>query len=204
MNSSIIRFVLGYVLKVEAVLMLLPCIVAVLYQERTGFAYLLVAAIAMTLGTLMTIRRPKNHVFYLKEGCVATALSWIFLSFFGALPFWISGEIPSLIDALFCLLYTSVEDAFRYGKLILATTTYNGDIFPFMKEFINHLTERSYQNRKIGFVENGSWAPMAAKIMKAAFEKSKNITFADTTVTVRSAVNEESEAQIAALAKEMK
>ena len=101
MNSSIIRFVLGYVLKVEAVLMLLPCIVAVLYQERTGFAYLLVAAIAMTLGTLMTIRRPKNHVFYLKEGCVATALSWIFLSFFGALPFWISGEIPSLIDALF-------------------------------------------------------------------------------------------------------
>ena len=98
----------------------------------------------------------------------------------------------------------AVEYAFRYGKLILATTTYNGDIFPFMKEFINHLTERSYQNRKIGFVENGSWAPMAAKIMKAAFEKSKNITFADTTVTVRSAVNEESEAQIAALAKEMK
>ena len=98
----------------------------------------------------------------------------------------------------------AVEDAFRYGKLILATTTYNGDIFPFMKEFINHLTERSYQNRKIGFVENGSWTPMAAKIMKAAFEKSKNITFADTTVTVRSAVNEESEAQIAALAKEMK
>ena len=98
----------------------------------------------------------------------------------------------------------AVEDAFRYGKLILATTTYNGDIFPFMKEFINHLTERSYQKRKIGFVENGSWAPMADKIMKAAFEKSKNITFADTTVTVRSAVNEESEAQIAALAKEMK
>ena len=98
----------------------------------------------------------------------------------------------------------AVEDAFRYGKLILATTTYNGDIFPFMKEFINHLTERSYQNRKIGFVEKGIWATMAAKIMKAAFEKSKNITFADTTVTVRSAVNEESEAQIAALAKEMK
>ena len=98
----------------------------------------------------------------------------------------------------------AVEDAFRYGKLILATTTYNGDIFPFMKEFINHLTERSYPKRKIGFVENGRWAPMAAKIMKAAFEKSKNITFADTTVTVRSAVNEESEAQIAALAKEMK
>lgn len=98
----------------------------------------------------------------------------------------------------------AVEDAFRYGKLILATTTYNGDIFPFMKEFINHLTERNYQNRMIGFVENGSWTPMAAKIMKAAFEKSKNITFADTTVTVRSAVDETSEAQIAALAKEMK
>ena len=98
----------------------------------------------------------------------------------------------------------AVEDAFRYGKLILATTTYNGDIFPFMKEFINHLTERNYQNRMIGFVENGSWTPMAAKIMKAAFEKSKNITFADTTVAIRSAVDETSEAQIAALAKEMK
>lgn len=98
----------------------------------------------------------------------------------------------------------AVEDAFRYGKLILATTTYNGDIFPFMKEFINHLTERNYQNRMIGFVENGSWTPMAAKIMKAAFEKSKNITFADTTVTIRSAVDETSEAQIAVLAKEMK
>lgn len=98
----------------------------------------------------------------------------------------------------------AVEDAFRYGKLILATTTYNGDIFPFMKEFINHLTERNYQNRMIGFVENGSWTPMAAKIMKAAFEKSKNITFADTTVTIRSAVDETSEVQIAALAKEMK
>lgn len=98
----------------------------------------------------------------------------------------------------------AVEDAFRYGKLILATTTYNGDIFPFMKEFINHLTERNYQNRMIGFVENGSWTPMAAKIMKAAFEKSKNITFADTTVTIRSAVDETSEAQIAALAKEIK
>ena len=101
MNSSIIRFVLGYVLKMEAVLMLLPCIVAVLYREQTGFAYLLVAAVSMALGTLMTIQQPKSHVFYLKEGCVATALSWIFFSFFGALPFWISGEIPSLIDALF-------------------------------------------------------------------------------------------------------
>ena len=72
-----------------------------LYREQTGFAYLLVAAVSMAFGTLMTIKKPKSHVFYLKEGCVATALSWIFLSFFGALPFWISGEIPSLIDALF-------------------------------------------------------------------------------------------------------
>ena len=76
MNSSIIRFVLGYVLKVEAVLMLLPCIVAVLYQERTGFAYLLVAAIAMTLGTLMTIRRPKNHVFYLRSNIYGDVSKW--------------------------------------------------------------------------------------------------------------------------------
>ena len=101
MNSSIIRFVLGYVLKMEAALMLLPCIVAVIYREQTGFAYLLVAAVSMTLGTLMTIKKPESHFFYLKEGCVATALSWIFLIFFGALPFWISGEIPSLVDALF-------------------------------------------------------------------------------------------------------
>ncbi|MDY5497480.1 MAG: FprA family A-type flavoprotein [Anaerobutyricum sp.] len=98
----------------------------------------------------------------------------------------------------------AVEDAFRYGKIVLATTTYNGDIFPFMREFINHLTERGYQNRKIGFIENGSWAPMAAKIMKSSFEKSKNITFADTTVSIRSAMTKENEEQIAALAKEMK
>ena len=98
----------------------------------------------------------------------------------------------------------AVEEAFRYGKLVLATITYNADIFPFMKTYIDHLTERNYQNRTIGFVENGSWTPMAAKIMKAAFEKSKNITFADTTVTIRSAVDETSEAQIVALAKEMK
>ena len=98
----------------------------------------------------------------------------------------------------------AVEDAFRYGKLVLATVTYNGDVFPFMKTFIEHLTERNYQKRTIGLIENGSWTPMAAKIMKAAFEKSKNITFADTTVTIRSAVDETSEAQIVALAKEMK
>lgn len=97
----------------------------------------------------------------------------------------------------------AVEDAFRYGKLVLATTTYNAEIFPFMRDFILHLTERNYQNRTIGIIENGSWAPTAAKVIKGMFEKSKNITFTDTTVTIRSALNAESEAQIAALAKEL-
>ena len=97
----------------------------------------------------------------------------------------------------------AVEDAFRYGKLVLATTTYNGDIFPFMHTFIHHLTERSYQNRTIGLIENGSWAPMAARIMKGKFEKSKNITFTDTTVKILSALSDESKAQIEALAEEL-
>ena len=97
-----------------------------------------------------------------------------------------------------------LEDAFRYGKLVLAAPTYNADVFPAMKEFINHLTERNYQNRTIGIIENGSWAPMAAKVMKGMFEKSKNITFAENTVTVRSAVNAANEAQIEALAEELK
>ena len=97
----------------------------------------------------------------------------------------------------------AVEDAFRYGKLVLATTTYNADIFPFMKHFIEDLTERGYQNRTIGLIENGSWAPMAAKTMKAMFEKSKNITFTETTVTVKSALNQQSREQIASLADEL-
>ena len=97
----------------------------------------------------------------------------------------------------------AVEDAFRYGKLVLATTTYNGDIFPFMKTFIEHLTERGYSNRTIGLIENGSWAPTAAKTMLKMFEGSKNLTFTDTTVTIKSAVNTENEAQIAALAEEL-
>ena len=97
----------------------------------------------------------------------------------------------------------AVEDAFRYGKLVLATTTYNADIFPFMKEFIHHLTERNYQNRTIGLMENGSWAPMAAKIMRGMFEKSKNITFADNTVKILSALNDDSKAQVNALAEEL-
>ncbi len=97
----------------------------------------------------------------------------------------------------------AVEDAFRYGVLVLATTTYNGDIFPFMRTFIDHLTERGYKNRTIGFVENGSWAATAAKVMKKMLEGSKNITFAENTVTIQSALSEKSEAQIEALAQEL-
>ena len=97
----------------------------------------------------------------------------------------------------------AVEDAFRYSKLVLATTTYNADIFPAMKEFINHLTERNYQNRTVAFIENGSWAPTAARGMQKMFESSKNITFAEHTVKILSALNESSEAQIEALAAEL-
>ena len=96
----------------------------------------------------------------------------------------------------------AVEDAFKYGKLVLATTTYNGDIFPFMRTFIDALTERGYQKRMVGFIENGTWAPMATKIMKGMFENSKNLTFAETNVKIRSAMNEANLAEIDALAKE--
>lgn len=106
-------------------------------------------------------------------------------------------------DLARCDMAQAVSDAFRYSKLVLATTTYNGDIFPFMREFIDHLTERSFQNRTVAFVENGSWAPIAAKIMKGMFEKSKNLTFTDTTVKILSALNDESRAMIDALAKEL-
>ena len=97
----------------------------------------------------------------------------------------------------------AVEDAFRYSKLVLATTTYNGDVFPFMKEFIHHLTERSYQNRTVAFVENGSWAPMAAKVMGKMLENSKNLTFCQNNVKILSALSDESRNQISALAKEL-
>lgn len=96
-----------------------------------------------------------------------------------------------------------VEDAFRYGKLVLATTTYNGDIFPFMKHFIDALVERNYQNRKIAFIENGTWAPIAAKIMKKAFENSKNVEFCETTVTLKSALTDENRIAIKTLADEL-
>lgn len=97
----------------------------------------------------------------------------------------------------------AVEDAFRYGTLILATTTYNGDIFPFMKDFINHLEDHAYQNRRVAFMENGSWGPLAAKKMRSMMEGMKNITFADHQVTITGALNDASRAQIAALADEL-
>mgnify|MGYP000009173093 FL=1 len=106
-------------------------------------------------------------------------------------------------DLARCDMAEAVEDAFRYGKLVLATTTYNADIFPFMRQFIDHLTERNYQNRTLGFIENGTWAPAAAKIMKAMFEKSKNINYIDTTVTLRSAMTEENAKAIERMAEEL-
>ena len=106
-------------------------------------------------------------------------------------------------DLARCDTAEAVEDAFRYGKIVLATTTYNGEIFPFMREFINHLTERNFQNKTIGIIENGSWAPLAAKVIKEMFEKSKNLTFTDTTVKIMSALNAESTAQLEALADEL-
>ena len=106
-------------------------------------------------------------------------------------------------DLARCDMAEAVEDAFRYSKLILATTTYNSEIFPFMREFISHLTERNFQNRTVAFIENGSWAPTAAKVMKSMFEKSKNITFADTTVSILSALNDESKDALDTLANEL-
>ena len=106
-------------------------------------------------------------------------------------------------DLARCDMAEAVEDAFRYGKLVLATTTYNGDIFPFMKEFIHHLTERSYQNRTIAMMENGTWAPVAAKVMTKMLEGSKNITYTENNVRILSALNDASTAQIDALAQEL-
>ena len=97
----------------------------------------------------------------------------------------------------------AVEDAFRYSKLVLATTTYNGDVFPFMKEFIHHLTERNFQNRTVGMIENGTWAPVAAKFMQKMLENSKNLTYTTSNVKIYSALNEESRAQLMALAAEL-
>lgn len=102
-----------------------------------------------------------------------------------------------------CDMAEAVEDAFRYGKIVLATTTYNGGIFPFMLEFIHHLTERNYQNRTIGIIENGTWASMAEKTIRALLEKSKNLAFTENNVHIKSAVSEGNMAEIEALAKEL-
>ncbi len=101
MNSSIIRYILGYILKLEGIFLLLPCVIALIYKEKQIGTYLFVAGICLLLGSLMTLKKAKNSIFYLKEGCVATVLSWTILSFFGALPFVLTGEIPSFTDAMF-------------------------------------------------------------------------------------------------------
>ncbi len=106
-------------------------------------------------------------------------------------------------DLARCDMSTAVSDAFRYSKIVLATTTYNAEIFPFMREFISHLTERNFSNRTVALIENGSWSPLAAKVMKCMLQKCKNLTYTDTTVKILSALNEESLAQLNALADEL-
>ena len=113
------------------------------------------------------------------------------------------GVTVALSDLARCDMHEAVEDAFRYDRLVLATTTYNADIFPFMREFIHHLTERGYQNRTVAFIENGSWAPMATKVMRGMLEGCKNLTYAANTVRILSALNADSIAQLAALAEEL-
>ena len=106
-------------------------------------------------------------------------------------------------DLARCDMAEAVEDAFRYSKMVLATTTYNGEIFPFMREFINHLTERNYSNRTVAFIENGSWAPLATKVMKEMLEKSKNLEYTEAGVRILSAVNDENIKELDALADEL-
>ncbi|MBO5412454.1 MAG: FprA family A-type flavoprotein [Clostridia bacterium] len=107
-------------------------------------------------------------------------------------------------DLARCDMAEAVEDAFRYGKIVLATTTYNAEIFPFMREFIHHLVERNFQNRTVGFIENGSWAPMATKVMLGMLEKCKNLQYTQATVKILSSMNDENLSQIEALAEELK
>ena len=113
------------------------------------------------------------------------------------------GAKVTVTDLARCDMAEAVEDAFRYDKLVLATPTYNGDVFPFMKTFIHHLTERNFQNRTVALMENGSWTPMAAKVMTKMLEGSKNLTFAQNIVKIQCALSEESRAQIEALAQEL-
>ncbi len=117
----------------------------------------------------------------------------------------IANGCPKVVvnDLARCDMAEAVEDAFRYSKLVLATTTYNAEIFPFMHEFITHLTERNFQNRTVAFIENGSWAPMAIKVMRGMFEKSKNLQFAENNVTILSALNDDSTRALSALADEL-
>lgn len=109
----------------------------------------------------------------------------------------------AISDLARCDMAEAVEDAFRYGKLVLASPTYNGDVFPFMREFIHNLTERNYQKRTVALIENGSWAPTAVKTMQKMLEGCKDLTFANTNVKIMSALNDDSIAQIKALAKEL-
>ncbi len=114
-----------------------------------------------------------------------------------------NGQKVVVNDLARCDMAEAVEDAFRYGKIVFATTTYNGDIFPFMKEFINHLVERNFQNKTVGFIENGSWAPTATRVMKTMLEKCKDLKYTEATVKIMSALNAESEASLKAMAKEI-
>ena len=111
------------------------------------------------------------------------------------------GEKVTVSDLARCDMAEAVEDAFRYGRLVLATTTYNTEIFPYMREFINHLTERGYQNRRVGIIENGSWAPMAAKVMKEMLSGCKNLEIVEPVVTIKSALNAASEEALSQLAE---
>ena len=109
----------------------------------------------------------------------------------------------SMSDLARCDMFEAVEDDFRYGKIVLAAPTYNADVFPFIRTFIHHLTSRGFANRTVGLMENGSWAPTAAKVMRGMLEGCKNVAFTETTVKIVSALSEESRAQIDALAKEL-
>jgi len=110
----------------------------------------------------------------------------------------------AVYDLARCDMSAAVADAFRYSDLVLATTTYNADVFPHMREFINHLTERNYQSRRVSLIENGSWAPMAAKVMRGMLEGCKNLTFSDTVVTINSALNEDSKSKLDELINSLK
>ena len=117
----------------------------------------------------------------------------------------VEGGCPKVVvnDLARCDMHEAIEDTFRYGTLILATTTYNNDVFPFMREFINHLVERNYSNRRIGFIENGTWAPTATKVMKQMLEKSKNITYFESNVKKMSSMNAANKLEIENLVKEI-